>query len=83
MPTKKRVVVVAGRIFDSKTATLSAGPHAIVIEGDRIVSVGPAAAVQPVAGEQRIDPAIIKLTIRFVDDDPAKLDTLSRYIEKL
>jgi CheY-like chemotaxis protein len=35
------------------------------------------------AGENRIDPAVIKLMIRFVDDDPAKLDLLSRYIEKL
>jgi CheY-like chemotaxis protein len=35
------------------------------------------------AGENRIDPAVIKLAIRFVDDDPAKLDLLSRYIEKL
>jgi imidazolonepropionase-like amidohydrolase len=52
---KKRVVVVAGRLFDAKTAKIIAGPHAIVIEGDRIVSVGPAAGVQVVSGEQRID----------------------------
>jgi len=53
--SKKRVVVVAGRLFDAKTAKIVAGPHAIVIEGDRIVSVGPAAGVQAVSGEQRID----------------------------
>ncbi len=35
------------------------------------------------AGENRIDASILKLTIRFVDDDPAKLDLLSRYISKL
>lgn len=35
------------------------------------------------AGENRIDSPILKLSIRFVDDDPAKLDLLSRYIEKL
>ena len=35
------------------------------------------------AAENRIDAAILKLVIRFVDDDPAKLDLLSRYIEKL
>jgi len=35
------------------------------------------------AGENRIDPAIIKLSIRFVDDDPSKLEMLSHYIEKL
>jgi imidazolonepropionase-like amidohydrolase len=48
------VVVIAGRLFDSKTAKVIAGPHVIVIEGDRIVSVGQA-AVTPVAGEKRID----------------------------
>jgi imidazolonepropionase-like amidohydrolase len=52
---KKRVVVVAGRLFDAKTAKIVAGPQAIVIEGDRIVSVGPAAAVQPSTGETRVD----------------------------
>ncbi len=35
------------------------------------------------AGENRIDPAVIRLSIRFVDDDPAKLELLSLYIEKL
>lgn len=34
------------------------------------------------AAENRIDAAILKLVIRFVDDDPAKLDLLSRFIEK-
>jgi imidazolonepropionase-like amidohydrolase len=52
---KKRVVVVAGKLFDSKTAKVVVGPQAIVIEGERIVSVGPAANVAPVAGETRID----------------------------
>ena len=35
------------------------------------------------AAENRIDASVLKVTIRFVDDDPAKLDHLSRYIEKL
>jgi hypothetical protein len=35
------------------------------------------------AGENRIDASILKLIIRFVDDDPVKLEHLSRYIEKL
>ncbi len=35
------------------------------------------------AAENRIDASILKLVIRFVDDDPAKLDLLSRYIAKL
>ncbi|HMI88172.1 MAG TPA: amidohydrolase family protein, partial [Polyangiaceae bacterium] len=52
---KKRVVVIAGRLFDAKTAKVIAGPHAIVIEGDRIVSVEAAAGVKPVADEKRID----------------------------
>jgi imidazolonepropionase-like amidohydrolase len=52
---KPRVVVIAGRLFDAKAAKIVAGPQAIVIEGDRIVSVGPAAGVEPVAGEKRID----------------------------
>jgi imidazolonepropionase-like amidohydrolase len=54
-PPKKRVVVIAGRIFDAKAAKVTAGPHAIVIEGDRIVSVEPAANVKAVADEKRID----------------------------
>src|SRR5688572_9301478 len=33
---KKRVVIIAGRLFDAKAAKLVSGPHAIVIEGDRI-----------------------------------------------
>jgi CheY-like chemotaxis protein len=35
------------------------------------------------AAENRIDASVLKVTIRFVDDDPVKLDHLSRYIEKL
>ena len=53
--TKKRVVVIAGRLFDAKSAKVVAGPHAIVIEGDRIASVGPASGVEPVSNETRID----------------------------
>ncbi|ARN73922.1 response regulator [Oceanicoccus sagamiensis] len=35
------------------------------------------------AAENRIDAGVIKLVIRFVDDDPQKLEHLSRYIAKL
>lgn len=35
------------------------------------------------AAENRIDADILKVGIRFIDDDPQKLDVLSRYIEKL
>jgi imidazolonepropionase-like amidohydrolase len=49
------VVVIAGRLFDAKAAKVIAGPHAIVIEGDRIVAVEAAAGVKPVPDEKRID----------------------------
>ncbi len=35
------------------------------------------------AAENRIDAGVLKLVIRFVDDDPQKLEHLSRYIAKL
>jgi DNA-binding response OmpR family regulator len=35
------------------------------------------------AAENRIDATILKLVIRFVDDDPEKLEHLSRYISSL
>lgn len=35
------------------------------------------------AGENRIDAGVLKVVIRFVDDDPKKLEHLSRYIETL
>lgn len=35
------------------------------------------------AGENNMDAAVLKLQIRFVDDDPVKLEQLSRYIGNL
>lgn len=35
------------------------------------------------AGENRIDANVLKLVIRFVDDDPTKLELLSHYISSL
>lgn len=35
------------------------------------------------AAENRIDADVLKITVRFVDDDPKKLEQLSRYIAKL
>lgn len=35
------------------------------------------------AAENRIDADVIKIGIRFIDDDPHKLELLSRYIEKI
>jgi len=51
-------------------------------DGDAVARLnGYVHAIQ--AAENRIDASVLKLIIRFVDDDPAKLDHLSRYIEKL
>ena len=35
------------------------------------------------AGENRIDADVLKITVRFIDDDPQKLEQLSRYIARL
>lgn len=52
------------------------------LEGDSVARLnGYVHSIQ--AAENRIDAAVLKVVIRFVDDDPAKLDLLSRYIEKL
>jgi len=50
----KRTVVRAGKLLDVRSGKLLAD-QAIVIEGDKIVSVGPAAAVQPAASDTVID----------------------------
>ena len=50
----RRVVVQAGRILDVKTGNLLSG-QAIVIEGDKIVSVGPAADAKFSPATQTID----------------------------
>jgi len=51
-------------------------------DGDAVARLnGYVHAIQ--AAENRIDASVLKLVIRFVDDDPAKLEHLSRYIEKL
>lgn len=52
------------------------------LEGDSVARLnGYVHSIQ--AAENRIDAGVLKLVIRFVDDDPAKLELLSRYIEKL
>lgn len=51
-------------------------------EGDSVARLnGYVHSIQ--AAENHINAGVLKLVIRFVDDDPAKLDLLSRYIEKL
>ena len=53
-PASLRVVVRAGHILDVKTGTMLSG-QAIVIEGDKIVSVGPAADAKLSPATQTID----------------------------
>jgi len=53
-PASRRVVVRAGRILDVKTGNMLSG-QAIVIEGDKIVSVGPAADAKLSPATQTID----------------------------
>src|SRR5579864_8081433 len=53
-PASRRVVVRAGHILDVKTGNLLSG-QAIVIEGDKIVSVGPAAEAKLSPATQTIE----------------------------
>ena len=51
---QKAVVIHAGQLFDGKSDRLSSN-QVIVIEGDRIAEVGPAASVKIPAGAEEID----------------------------
>ncbi len=51
-PAPHRVIIRAGRVLDVKTGKTLTN-QAIVIEGDKIVSVGPAADAKPDAGAPR------------------------------
>src|SRR6266849_2749452 len=51
---QKAVVIRAGQLFDGKSDRL-VGNQVIVIQGDRIAEVGPAASVKIPAGAQEID----------------------------
>src|SRR5437660_1194708 len=50
----KRTVIHAGKLLDVKTGKTETN-QVIVIQGDKIVSVGPASAAQPSAGDEVID----------------------------
>src|SRR5947209_4508120 len=50
----KRTIIHAGKLLDVKTGKIESN-QAIVIEGDKIVSVGPASAVKSSAGDQVIE----------------------------
>jgi len=52
--TPRRVVIRAGHLLDVKTGNTLSG-QAIVIEGDKIVSVGPAADLKSALGTEVID----------------------------
>ena len=53
-PTAPRVVVHAGKLVDVKNGKLLSD-QAVVIQGDKIVSVGPVSDVNPVASDQVIE----------------------------
>jgi imidazolonepropionase-like amidohydrolase len=53
-PLPKRTVVRAGKLLDVRSGKILAD-QAIVIEGDKIVSVGPAAAASAASGDNLID----------------------------
>ena len=53
VPELRHVVIQAGRILEVKTGKILTG-QAIIIEGERIVSVGPAADAKPPAGAETI-----------------------------
>ena len=53
-PPLRHVVIHAGHVLDVKTGNTSAG-QAIVIEGDKVVSIGPASAAKARADAQVID----------------------------
>src|SRR5438132_8414033 len=53
-PPKKVVVLKAAQIFDSKTGKYMTA-QAVIIEGDRITQVAPAASLQVPAGAEAID----------------------------
>jgi hypothetical protein len=48
-PTPRHVIIRAGHLLDVKTGTTLSG-QAIEIEGDKIVSVGPASGAKTAAG---------------------------------
>ena len=53
-PAPRRVIIRAGRVLDVKSGNTLTG-QAIVIEGDKIVSIGPAADAKPAPGTETID----------------------------
>jgi imidazolonepropionase-like amidohydrolase len=50
----QRTIVKAGRVLDVKTGKIASN-QAILIEGDKIVSIGPAASVQTASSDRIID----------------------------
>lgn len=51
---QQRTIIHAGRLLDVKTGKTETN-QAIVVEGEKIVSVGPASSVKPAAGDRTID----------------------------
>lgn len=79
----RTIVLDNVRIIDG-TGTPPIDPGRIVIDGDRITSVGPANAVQPPAGAERVDlsgrtvmPGLVDLHFHIEDDPKLALRQLS------
>ncbi len=79
----RTIVLDNVRIIDG-TGAPPVDPGRIVIDGDRITSVGPADAVQPPAGAERVDlsgrtvmPGLIDLHFHIEDDPKLALRQLS------
>src|SRR5262249_21443660 len=53
-PSPKRTLILAGKLLDVRTGDTLSG-QAIVVEGDKIVSVGPISAVKLTGNESRIE----------------------------
>jgi Imidazolonepropionase and related amidohydrolases len=52
--TGKRTVIHAGKLLDVKTGKIETN-QAIIIQGDKIISVGPVSAAQPSGDDRVID----------------------------
>jgi len=66
-PSPKRTVILAGKLLDVRTGDTLSG-QAIVIEGDRIVSVGPLSALKLSGNESRIELSNATLLPGMIDE---------------
>ncbi len=78
-PAPKTIVIRAGHLFDSRSGQMLAN-QTIVIQGDRVAEVGPAASVHAPAGAETIDltrayvlPGLIDAHTHMFDQRNAKM----------